>query len=370
MNQELQVNRQALATSRLVEREATPLAEGEARLQIDHFAFTANNITYGAAGDTLGYWQFFPTEEEGFGIIPVWGFADVVESHCPELPVGERVYGYFPPATTVVMRPEQVKTRSFVDAVAHRQALPPLYNRYQRVLADPDYSKAHDVPKMLLSPLHLTSYCIWDHLQQSDWFGAEQIVIVSASSKTSLGVAVALARGEDKRPAIGLTAAGNVEFVQQTGLYSEVIAYPNIEESLLPRKTVIVDMAGNPNVRRALQARLGSELCHYINVGLTHWDEKVQASEQDAELVPIASQEMFFAPSYILERQKSLAPGEFEKASGDYLRAAAEATFAWTKVETLGGIAELAQLYPRFVEGSLPPSSAYVVDVRSSSQAE
>ena len=370
MNQEIQVKRQALATARLVEREATPLAEGEARLEIDHFAFTANNITYGAAGDSLGYWQFFPTEEEGFGIIPVWGFADVVETRCPELPVGERVYGYFPPASTVVMRPEQVKTRSFVDAVAHRQALPPLYNRYQRVLADPDYSKAHDVPKMLLSPLHLTSYCIWDHLQRSDWFGAEQIVIVSASSKTSLGVAVALARGEDKRPAIGLTAAGNVDFVQQTGLYSEVIAYPNIEQSLLPRKTVIVDMAGNPNVRRALQARLGSELCHYINVGLTHWDEKVQASEQDVELVPIASQEMFFAPSYILERQKSLAPGEFEKASGDYLRAAAEATFAWTKVETLGGIAELAQLYPRFVEGSLPPSSAYVVDVRSSSQAE
>jgi hypothetical protein len=157
MNQELQVKRQALATARLVEREATPLAEGEARLEIDHFAFTANNITYGAAGDSLGYWQFFPTEEEGFGIIPVWGFADVVETRCPELPVGERVYGYFPPATTVVMRPEQVKTRSFVDAVEHRQALPPLYNRYQRVLADPDYSKAHDVPKMLLSPLHLTS---------------------------------------------------------------------------------------------------------------------------------------------------------------------------------------------------------------------
>lgn len=368
MNQELQVNRQALANARLVERENAPLADGEARLQIDHFAFTANNVTYGAAGDSLGYWQFFPTEkEEGFGIIPVWGFADVVESRCAELPVGERVYGYFPPATSVVMKPEQVKTRSFIDAAAHRQSLPPLYNRYQRVLADPSYSKAHDIPRMLLSPLHLTSYCIWDHLQQSDWFGAEQLVIVSASSKTSLGLAVALARGEDKRTTIGLTAPRNVEFVQQTGLYSEVIAYPEIEQSLPQRSTVIVDMAGNPNVRRALQARLGSELCHYINVGLTHWDEKIQPSSQDVELVPIASQEMFFAPSYILERQKSLAPGEFEKASGDYLVAAAEATFAWTQVETLDGIAELAELYPRFVEGSLPPSSAYVVDVRSPS---
>ena len=367
MNKELQVNRQVLATARLIEREKAPLAEGEVRLQVDYFAFTANNITYGAAGDSLGYWQFFPTgQEDGFGIIPVWGFADVCESRCADLPVGERIYGYFPPATSVVMKPEQLKRRSFVDAIEPRQALPPLYNRYQRVLADPDYSKANDVPRMLLSPLHLTSYCIWDHLKQSQWFGAEQVVIVSASSKTSLGVAVAIARGEQKLPAIGLTAPSNVDFVKQTGLYSEVIAYPELAESLAKRKSVIVDMAGNPNVRRALQARLGSELCHYISVGLTHWDEKVQPAEQGVEPQPIASQEMFFAPSYILERQKSLAPGEFEKASGEYLVAAAKATFGWTKVETLNGIAELAQLYPRFVEGSLPPSSAYVVDVRGS----
>ena len=38
----------------------TPLAEGEVRVRIEHFAYTSNNITYAAFGDAMNYWQFFP----------------------------------------------------------------------------------------------------------------------------------------------------------------------------------------------------------------------------------------------------------------------------------------------------------------------
>ena len=41
-------------------------------LKVDRFALTSNNISYCLAGDTLGYWGFFPTTE-GFGRIPVMG---------------------------------------------------------------------------------------------------------------------------------------------------------------------------------------------------------------------------------------------------------------------------------------------------------
>eukprot|EP01034_Spumella_vulgaris_P045298 gene45298-56422_t len=50
------------------------LQEGEIRVQVDRFALTSNNITYAAMGDMLQYWQFFPSGEAGWGIIPVWGF--------------------------------------------------------------------------------------------------------------------------------------------------------------------------------------------------------------------------------------------------------------------------------------------------------
>jgi hypothetical protein len=62
---------------------------------------TTNNITYAAFGDALGYWQFFPTGEAGWGHMPVWGFADVAASQAPGIEPGERFFGFFPasPAT-------------------------------------------------------------------------------------------------------------------------------------------------------------------------------------------------------------------------------------------------------------------------------
>ncbi len=367
---ELQVKKNSLADYRLVATNKSTLKEGEVLLNIEYFAFTANNITYGAAGDMLGYWHFFPVDEaqesNDWGMVPVWGFADIIESQCPELPIGDRIYGYFPPAEWVVMQPQHIKPGSFIDGIAHRQALPPLYNRYQRVLADQNYSKQNDIARMLLSPLHLTSYCIWDHIRQQDWFGAEQVIVISASSKTSLGVGLALRLDNDAPVVIGLTSAANSTFVRDTNLYDAVIAYDEIGALLDQKAAVIVDMAGNPNIRRALQARLGDQLQHYINVGLTHWDEQsTHSATQDGKdaLPAIKSQEMFFAPSYILERSKTMAPGEFDKKSGAFLTAAATATFAWVSVEKLDGISALADIYPQFIDGSVPPSAGYIVSL-------
>ena len=367
---ELQVQKHQLTDFRLVDSPEKALLPGEVRLAVDQFAFTANNITYGAAGDMLGYWQFFPVpepaEEHDWGIIPVWGFADVIESQCEALPVGERIYGYFPPANSVVMLPQNVKPGSFIDGIAHRQSLPPLYNRYTRVSAEPNYDRRNDVPRMLLAPLHLTSYCIWDHIKQQHWFNAEQVVIISASSKTSLGVAVALRHDSNAPRVIGLTSTANDQFVRGTNLYDEVINYDDISTALAQNTAVIIDMAGNANVRRALQIRLGERLQHYISVGLTHWDEQPnenERSENTDQIPAIKSQEMFFAPTYILERTKTLAPGEFDRASGEFLSAAATATFGWMQVEALDGIEALANVYPEFVAGTISPSRGYVVSI-------
>ena len=91
---QLQVRKDQLSTTRLHTIADQPLAAGQVRVRIDHFALTANNITYAAFGDAMGYWQFFPTAEEGWGNIPVWGFASVVQSLHPGVAVGERLYGY------------------------------------------------------------------------------------------------------------------------------------------------------------------------------------------------------------------------------------------------------------------------------------
>ena len=139
MTQRFMVKRDDLRKVRVVSGPEIALAAGQARLRVDAFSLTSNNITYGAFGESMHYWDFFPTGEAGWGCIPVWGFADVVESAVAGVEVGERFYGYWPMADSAVLQPVRVDERGFVDGAPHRQALHALYNRYTRCSADTGY---------------------------------------------------------------------------------------------------------------------------------------------------------------------------------------------------------------------------------------
>src|SRR4051794_35594423 len=121
----IEVRRDDLRSTRVVETVPSPGA-GEALLRTDLFALTANNVTYAAFGAAMRYWDFFPASDDGWGRVPVWGFADVVESGVPGLREGQRIYGYFPMGTHLVVAPERVTDNGFVDGAAHRAALPPV----------------------------------------------------------------------------------------------------------------------------------------------------------------------------------------------------------------------------------------------------
>jgi hypothetical protein len=98
----LLVKRGAIAETRLVSRPVAALADGNVLVRVDDFALTANNISYALTGDVLAYWQFFP-EDDVWGVVPVWGHAEVIESRCVDLPAGTRFWGYLPMASHVVI---------------------------------------------------------------------------------------------------------------------------------------------------------------------------------------------------------------------------------------------------------------------------
>lgn len=360
MQQEFQVHRQDLPTHRIVDAPLEELAAGQIRATVDRFAFTANNMTYAVAGDMLGYWQFFPPVggDATWGVIPVWAHADVTESRADGIAAGDRLYGYFPPATSVVMEPTQVTDDAFIDGVAHRQALPPLYNRYRRV--GPSTDGDADDAAILLGPLHMTSFCLGERLVSRGFHDADQVVVVSASSKTSLGLAYALRQMDARPEVIGLTSASNLGFVSEVDLYDQVVAYDDVAE-LAQRRTVVVDMAGNPNVAAALSERLGEQLAFTINVGITHWDDARTAMAGGT--VQQGESEMFFAPSFILELMKEWGPGEYDRRAGQFTRAAAEATSTWMTVETKQGLSGLADVYADVCAGELSPAIGLIIQM-------
>ena len=85
-------------------------------MAVQRFAFTANNSTYAAFGDAMNYWKFFPMSDVAWGSIPVWGFADVLESACDRVAAGGRFYGYHPMNSPTVLLPTRVTAHRLYDA--------------------------------------------------------------------------------------------------------------------------------------------------------------------------------------------------------------------------------------------------------------
>lgn len=360
---EFQVKKENPSVHRIVECPEQPLSKGEIRLKVDKFSFTANNLTYAAAGNSLGYWHFFPAAENTentWGIIPVWAFADVVESNNNAVAVGDRLYGYFPPASELVMLAANVTDTALHDGSAHRQALPPLYNRYRRVLNEPNYNRDSDATRILLAPLHLTSFCLWDQLKNQNYYNAEQVLIISASSKTSMGLAYGLATDNDAPAVVGLTSDNNLDFVLSRELYDEAISYSAIEEQLKLRPTVIVDMAGNKAIKERLHTKLGNNISYYISVGLTHWQDTSVASEGAGQAI---NHEMFFAPSYILEKIKNIGAESFDKTSGDFVTSSSANTLSWMSLDQYDGLDDFSKIYPDVCDGNFSPASGIIVTI-------
>ena len=356
MTQTVQVKRGALGETRIVENADAPLGDGEVRLKVESFSVTANNVTYAVAGDAFGYWNFFPGEGE-WGVVPMWGHAVVTESHHPEIAVGERVYGYLPMADSLDVLPTGISASGFTDAAAHRQPMSPIYNQYSRLSADPEHDPAREGERMIFGPLFKTGFLIESFMRREDWFGAEAVVLTSASSKTEMGLASVARHRSPGIKRIGLTSAGNVDFVKRGGFYDQVLAYDDLVA--LPQvASVLVDFAGNAGLIHGVHTTLGDNLKYSCTVGATH----VGAGfGQDNGPLPGPTPVLFFAPDHAVAAIKELGPKAFGEAVGEsWLRFIAEAGGALT-IDVREGLEAARQAYLVTLAGRADPAVGIVI---------
>ena len=300
---------------------ARPLAEGQARLQIEHFALTANNLSYAAFGEAMKYWQFFPAADPAWGCLPVWGFATVVESRADGVNPGQRIYGCLPAGTHLVVQPQRVSAGGFQDGSAHRDGLAAVYARYEFCAAPGGDTHAEGL-RAVLQPLFVTSFLIDDFLAEHAFFGASQVLLSSASSKTALGTAWCLAqrRGQPGAPRVlGLTSPGNLAFTRGLAIYDEVLPYDALAGLDASRATVYVDMAGNAALRRQVHEHFARTLGYSCSVGGTHWQALGSGSG-----LPGPRPTLFFAPAQM--QLRSAAPPQGWGPGGLQQRLA----LAWT----------------------------------------
>ena len=371
----LLVRKNHLSTTTLQTAADAPLAEGQVRCRILRFALTANNITYAAFGAAMNYWQFFPVAgelpeglgegvAEDWGCIPVWGFAEVVQSLHPGVAVGERLYGYWPMASQAILQPTRLSPASFSDGAAHRSGLHAVYNQYQRCSADPFYTADTEDLQALLRPLYLTAWLIDDFLSDNAFFGAADggtspaMLLSSASSKTAYATAARLAL----RPGIqvvGLTSAGNVAFCESLGVYHRVLRYDQLDTLAADAPCIYVDFAGNGALRLAVHSRF-SALAYSCSIGGTHVDQLGGARD-----LPGPRATLFFAPAQVKKRSADWGAAEFNRRLvtdwQGFIQQVASPAQPWLRVEQHTGPAAVQQAYAEVLGGKGDPRLGHML---------
>ena len=355
---DFEVRRDDLGETRFVESDPPRLEPGQALLAVDSFGLSTNNITYAALGEAMRYWNFFPAPDEGWGRMPVWGFADVAEG-TDGLEQGTRVFGYLPPSTHLVVAPAGLGETGFLDASPHRAELPAVYNRYSLVEGDSTYDPRYEDQQMLLFPLFFTSWLIDDFLADEEFFGAEAVVVSSASSKTASGLAFPLSRRGGVE-VIGLTSPRSLEFVERLGVYDRVLSYDDAG-SLERKPTAYVDISGDADVRDAVHRRLEDALAHSSEVGITHREETGSVPDD----LPGPRPEFFFAPDRIVKRGADWGPDGLQKRFAEAWRPYVEWTTEWLEVTHGRGPEDVERIYRELLEGRVDPAVGRVLSLSS-----
>ena len=355
--QQVHLDKVAIDDGAIVDLVAPPLAPGVVRLAIESFSITANNVTYARMGDSFRYWDFFPAPE-GRGIVPMWGHASVIESACDEIGVGERVYGYLPMASHLDVMPGKISARGFTDTSAHRQPMSPIYNQYTRLAADPEHDPAREAERMIYGPLFKTGFIIEYFMRGEAWFGAEQMVLTSASSKTALGLASVAKAQSPSIKRIGLTSAGNVDFAMKSGLYDRVIAYEDIAD-IPADPTVIVDFAGNRSLLGTLHQQLGANLAYSCLVGATHDEAAIEGASEAA--LPGPKPVLFFAPDHFVAFFKQYGADEGTQMAAAAWHSFLDAMSGTIAIARHNGLGAARDQFAQMAKGSVDPARGIVI---------
>lgn len=359
------VGRNDLRRTHWLETPDAPLEAGAVRMRIDRFALTSNNVTYGAFGDTMSYWSFFPTGDDTSGCIPVWGFATVSESRCGGVEKGERFYGYFPMADEVVLHPVHIDAARFIDGAAHRRELHAVYNQYLRCSHDPLYREADEALLALLRPLFTTSFLIDDFLADNGFFDGRTVLVSSASSKTAYGLGFCLAarRGQPGAPAIvGLTSPANLAFTKSLGCYDKVLPYAEVTSLPVDRPVVYVDMSGNASLRATIHDHWQDALAYSCSVGGTHWEDL-----GGGKGLPGPRPVLFFAPAQARKRAGEWGSTPLQEriagAWASFLARVVQPDRPWLQVVSGRGKEAVEKTYAELLDGTVAADEGRILSV-------
>ena len=186
-----------------------------------------------------------PTGElnsESFKVIPAWGIGLVYRSNHPDMKEGTSYHGFFPVAPYSVRTIEGVNQSEGTALQNPPDFKGPLeWLRLVRTDTHPEFvADLFEYFKIAITYARL--------LQDCNFYGAQQLVLSSASSTSAQIIAMCIKQLRPDFPIIGLTSPRNLEMVEGFSYFDKVFTYDDITlmDSTCP--SLYFDVLGNESV--------------------------------------------------------------------------------------------------------------------------
>ncbi|WP_317931002.1 DUF2855 family protein [Halioxenophilus sp. WMMB6] len=355
-NVSLEFNQQDVRRLAVV-NESIPVADqldkGSMLVRIERFGFSCNNLSSALAPGLNCSWPQLFVGRDGRRCLPVWGYAEVVESNRDGLAPGMGFYGCFPMSRFLMIDTRQSANGRF--SFGFDQALPnngaslPTFTAVES-FADIDM-------QILLRPLLSAAYLILQELIESQFWQAGQIIITSASSKTAMGLSYFLQEyfhriGMESSPlVVGLTAARHQAFVSQNGHFDQVFSYEQFRQ-MEPAESVLVDFSGNHQVQSMIHYYLKQRLIYAYNLGSCHWDQQAPTRAERPEAESFSAVEFY--------RQHSANQDHLNHQFQESWKSACEAFGHWLQPRLVEGVEEVRWVYEQMLAGKATPEVGYL----------
>ena len=200
-------------------------------------------------------------------------------------------------------------------------------------------------------------------MADQSFFGAQRLLLSSASSKTAYGTAFQLAKREGLE-VVGLTSAANVGFCESLGCYDRVVSYEALEQLDAATPSVYIDFAGSVGLRQRIHQHF-SALAYSCSVGASHVGDLGGAGQ-----LPGPRPVMFFAPAQVKKRNGDWgAQGLNERliASWDQFCTAARSSSSepWLVVQHHVGPQATQALFLKLLAGHTDPRIGHIASLQA-----
>jgi hypothetical protein len=267
-----------------------PLQDDRIRVRTTIIGLTVNTQSYARLGDLFHWWDTYPVpqklpapykDQARFGIVPAWGYGEVLESKVPGISNGELIWGFWPTSSLPVdlkLVPADVADH-WIETSESRSTLMKLYNRYiipdsklrVQSLDDAKWTQmAWEGALTVWQAGYLLNRYIFGRQQihplgNGEWsekdadLSTAVVIALSASGKTARGFLHEIInhRSAEDNPLglLSITSAPTSDFIPKASFPTKTVSYEqaNSSESLdwiakqNPTKVVIVDFGGRGN---------------------------------------------------------------------------------------------------------------------------